>query len=259
MLQSDRNRWQYRARACLRAWGLTPRAGAHYRCHKAMPGYLAEDSGLEASRCQMLALCQRQEASLAAEVRAVEGQLRGKAREIDAIARLKTIPGVGDLVATTIYAWVGEIARFPDTKSLGAYAGLVPAVWQSAASHTTGQITKQGSKALRSALGQSAHLLMNRGRSAEAAPLRAIGARIQTARKRRKIAAVALARHLLRVAFYILRDGPTYSPELLCGSQAAADPQGLSARAREAGTPSISTWSGATVAEPKIWPPSTAT
>jgi len=126
---------------------------------------------------------------------------------------LKTIPGVGDLVAATIYAWVGEIERFPDAKSLGAYAGLVPSVWQSASSHVTGQITKQGSKALRSALVQSAHVLMNRCRSAEAAPLRAIGARIQTSRKRRKIAAVALARHVLRIAYYILRDGTTYSAE----------------------------------------------
>jgi transposase len=92
-------------------------------------------------------------------------------------------------------------------------------VWQSAASHTTGQITKQGSKALRSALVQSAHVLMNRCRSAQAAPLRAIGARIQTSRKRRKIASVALARHLLRIAFYILRDATTYSPELLRGSR----------------------------------------
>jgi transposase len=222
VVQSDRNRWQYRARACLRASGFTPRLGGHY-LRKSMPDYLTVDSGLEESRREMLGLCQRQEASLAAELKAVEAQLRQKTREIDAIARLGTIPGVGDLVATTIYAWVGEIERFPDAKSLGAYAGLVPSVWQSAASYTTGQITKQGSKALRSALVQSAHVLMNRCRSAQAAPLRAIGARIQTSRKRRKIASVALARHLLRIAFYILRDGTTYSPELLRGTRAPED------------------------------------
>jgi len=66
---------------------------------------------------------------------------------------------------------------------------------------------------------------MNRCRGAEATPLRAIGARIQSSRKRRKVAVVALARHLLRISFYILRDGTTYSPELLRGSQAAEDPQ----------------------------------
>ena len=95
-------------------------------------------------RIRMLELCQRQEASLAAEVEAVEAELYGRARGIDAITRLKTITGVGDLVATTIYAWVGEIGRFPDAKSLAAYAGLVPSVRQSAASQQTGQITKQG-------------------------------------------------------------------------------------------------------------------
>jgi transposase len=74
----------------------------------------------------------------------VEAQLREKARESDAIARLETILGVGDLVATTIDAWVAEIERFPDAKSLGAYAGLVPSVWQSAASYTTGRSPSRG-------------------------------------------------------------------------------------------------------------------
>ncbi len=101
MVQRDRNRWQYRARACLRASGHTPRPGAHY-LRKSLPGYLAAGSGLEESRREMLELCQRQEDSLAAELKAVETQLRRRAREIDAIARLKTIPAVGDLVATTI-------------------------------------------------------------------------------------------------------------------------------------------------------------
>jgi transposase len=216
MVQADRNRWQYRARACLRASGHAPRLGGHY-LGKSLPGYLAADGGLAESRRAMLELCQRQEASLAAEVEAVEAALRERARKIDAISRLKTIPGVGDLVATTIYAWVGEIGRFADAKSLAAYAGLVPSVRQSAASQQTGQITKQGSKALRSALVQSAHVVLNRCRGTEARPLRGIGERIMTSRKRRKIAAVALARHLLRVAYYVLRDGTKYSADRLRG------------------------------------------
>ncbi len=216
MLQAERNRWQYRARAALRASGRTLRTGGHY-LRRSLKGYLAPASDLEAPLRETLALCQRQEVSLGLELRRVESELRQRGRSIDAITRLKTIPAVGDLVATTIHAWVGEIGRFPDAKSLAAYAGLVPAVYQSAASQRSGGITKQGSKALRSALVQSAHVLTNRCRTAEAGPLQAIGQRVRTSRGRRKIATVAVARHLLRIAYYVLRDGTTYDAKRLRG------------------------------------------
>jgi transposase len=216
MLQTERNRWQYRARAALRASGRTLRTGGHY-LRRSLKGYLDVASDLEAPLRETLALCQRQETALALELRQVDTELRRKARAIDAIKRLETIPAVGDLVATTIYAWVGEIGRFPDAKSLAAYAGLVPSVYQSAASQRSGAITKQGSKALRSALVQSAHVLINRCRTADARPLQEIGQRVRTSRGRRKIATVALARHLLRIAYYILRDGTTYDPKCLRG------------------------------------------
>ena len=39
--------------------------------------------------------------------------------------------------------------------------------------------------------------------------------RVHTNRARRKIAVVAAARHILRLAYYILRDGSQYDPQLL--------------------------------------------
>ena len=82
-------------------------------------------------------------------------------------------------------------------------------------SQRLGSITKTGSKALRSTLVQAAHVLMNHCRSAEAKPLQAIGERVRSSRGRRKIATVALARHLLRIAYYILRDGTAYDAKRL--------------------------------------------
>ena len=105
--------------------------------------------------------------------------------------------------------------RFPDAKALAAYAGLVPSVRQSGDAQRLGSITKTGSKALRSTLVQAAHVLTNRCRRTDARPLQAIGARVHTSRGRREIATVALARHLLRIAYYILRDGTVYDPKRL--------------------------------------------
>ena len=125
------------------------------------------------------------------------------------------LPGIGPLTATTIYAWVGDVRRFPHAKQLAAYAGLVPAVRQSGGTVHVGGITKQGAPALRATLVQAAHVLLSRCRGADARPLQAIGLRIRGTRGRRKIAVVAVARHLLRIAYYILRDGTTYDAHRL--------------------------------------------
>ena len=78
-----------------------------------------------------------------------------------------------------------------------------------------GRITKQGAPALRATLVQAAHVRLSRCRGPEALPLQAIGLRIRGTRGRRKIAVVAVARHLVRLAFYILRDGTTYEARRL--------------------------------------------
>jgi transposase len=214
MLKTERNRWRYRARAGLRSVGRTAPAGnAHLA--RSLRRWLAPGSGLESHVRELLALCQRQEAALSIEFRRVEKELRVRARRIEPVMRLKTIPGIGDLVAITIYAWVGEIERFPHAKELGAYAGLVPSVYRSASIERLGRITKQGPALLRLALVQSAHVLIARCRRVEAAPLREISARVRSSRGRSKIAVVALARHLLRIAYYVLRDGTTYDHRLL--------------------------------------------
>lgn len=158
----------------------------------------------------------------AAQVRQVEATIRREASSIDAIRRLKTIPAVGDWVSVSIYAWVGDVSRFPNARSLAAYAGLVPSVWQSGTSERSGGITKQGSPALRRMLTQAGHVLLWRCRSVEAAPLKAIPMRVHTARKRRKIAVVAAARHILRIAYYVLRDGTVYDPARLAAAEPAA-------------------------------------
>ncbi len=78
-----------------------------------------------------------------------------------------------------------------------------------------GGITKIGSGALRSVLVQAGHVLLFRCNDEYAAPLQSIAKRIHTNRARRKIAVVAAARHILRLAFYVLRDGKDYNPALL--------------------------------------------
>jgi transposase len=209
LILGDRNRWQLRARSALRASGL------HVRPETYRPGTRLSPVLNVAANCTqevraILELCQRQQTMLGQEQREVDGEIRQRVQSIEAIGRLQTIPGVGPLTATMIYAWVGDVRRFPTAKTLGAYAGLVPQVRQSGATQRMGSITKSGSKPLRSTLVQAANVVMYRCRSADAEPLKAIAARVKGSRGRSKIAVIALARHLLRIAYYVLRDDTTY-------------------------------------------------
>jgi len=214
VLHGDYNRWRYRARTYLRAGGYPVARGV-----VAVRAALAADSpltrGAPASLTHALALCQRQEAALRAELAQLDAALQTRLQTVDAIQRLMTVPGIGPLTATPLYAWIGDVSRFPHAKHLAAYAGLVPSVRQSGDSVQLGRITKQGAPQLRATVVQAAHVLLSRCRGAEAQPLQAIGLRIQGTRGRRKIAVVAVARHLVRLAFYILRDGTTYDPQRL--------------------------------------------
>ena len=176
---------------------------------------ISQPDGLDEQLAQSLDLCTRMEKAAALELQRVEEQLWTHSKQSDALQRLKTIPAVGDLVAAMLYAWIGDVARFPNASELASYAGLVPSSWQSANHCHTGRITKQGTPQLRSILVQAGHVLMFRCQSTEAAPLKSIAMRVHTNRARRKIAVVAAARHILRIAYYILRDGTRYDPKLL--------------------------------------------
>lgn len=70
---------------------------------------------------------------------------------------LCSIPGVGEMTATTILAEIGDIERFPGPKQLVAFAGLDPSVFQSGNFKASkNKISKRGSSYLRKALYQAA-------------------------------------------------------------------------------------------------------
>jgi hypothetical protein len=73
-----------------------------------------------------------------------------------------------------------------------------------------GRITKQGTPLLRATVVQAAHVLLSRCRGPAATRCTRSGSASGGIRGGRKIAVVAVARHLVRIAFSILRAGTTY-------------------------------------------------
>jgi transposase len=141
------------------------------------------------------------------------------AAEKDARAeRLQTIPGVGPLSALTLVSAIDDVRRFERAKQLTSYCGIVPTVRSSGEREQQGSITRQGRSEVRAMWIQAAHSLAQ-SRQLAARPLQRWFARI--ARRRGfRTAIVALARKMLSLAFYLLRDGTRYEPLRL--SQAAA-------------------------------------
>lgn len=83
------------------------------------------------------------------QITAIELELRPIARTDSRVQLLATIPGLGELLALTITAEIGDISRFPNARKLIGYAGLAPTIKQSGQSSWTGPISKAGSPALR--------------------------------------------------------------------------------------------------------------
>jgi len=91
-----------------------------------------------------------------ADAQAADAAVRERAAS-DAIATsLSEVTGIGPVLALTIRAEIGDVARFRRGPELASYAGLVPRVDQSANHCYYGRITREGSPWLRWALVQAA-------------------------------------------------------------------------------------------------------
>lgn len=120
------------------------------------------------------------------------------------IARLMTVPGIGEIWAAVITAEIGPFDRFPNADALEFWAGLTADMKESAGRTQSGHITKAGSATLRWALGKAAVTLCQSDAGQEAIRQRLI------TRIGRPKANVAMARRLLRILYAMMRDGKAY-------------------------------------------------
>ena len=123
-------------------------------------------------------------------------------RPTPAIGPLMTLPGVGKVIAAIFVAEIGDISRFDSAKKLCSWAGLTPKHRESDEVVHRGAITKQGSPLVRWAAIEAVGNYRAKGNE----KLRADYKRIAEHAGKYK-ARVAVARKLLTLVFYALRDG----------------------------------------------------
>jgi transposase len=151
------------------------------------------------------------------EIAALERAIRAAHAKNEASRRLASIPGIGPLVASAILATVPDAGQFRCGREFSAWLGLVPRQNSSGGKQRLGAISKKGDRYLRSLLVVGATSLLRR-RGALSAEHRAWLEGL-LARKSARLASVALANKLARIAWALLAKGGVYRNE---AAQAAA-------------------------------------
>jgi transposase len=90
------------------------------------------------------------------QVRRVEPQLTRQAQQLPAVARLRSIPGVGLRTAEAVAAFLDDPQRFPAAKAVGRYFGLVPCQDQSGDKNRLGPLPRAGAPVVRQRVAEAA-------------------------------------------------------------------------------------------------------
>jgi len=154
-------------------------------------------------------------AALGAQLRTLKAQILEFDRQImawhrsnEASKRLDEIPGVGPMLATALVASVADPRAFRSARNFSAWIGLVPKQHSSGGKDRLGSISKQGDRYLRSLFTAGALAVIRYAKihgTTHRPWLTALLARRPT-----KVAAIALANKIARMAWAMMAKGERY-------------------------------------------------
>jgi transposase len=134
------------------------------------------------------------------EVAMLEGKIRERLRGHVGYRAIQAINGIGPTMAAILVAEIGDVTRFRSAPALCSWAGLTPKHHESDTTVRRGQLTKQGSRLVRWAVIEGT--VRYHGGGKLSADWRAIAER-----RGKNKATVAIARKVLTLVYYGLRDG----------------------------------------------------
>ena len=144
-------------------------------------------------------------------IKAIENAVKSQAKLRKEFQLLKTIPGIGDILALTIMLEVGDISRFPHVGNYSSYCRCVKSEKISNKKKKGENNRKNGNKYLSWAYVEAANFAIRFSPKAQKFYQR------KMAKTKGIVAIKALSNKLARASFYIMRDQVAYDPSKLFG------------------------------------------
>jgi transposase len=142
-----------------------------------------------------------------------EQRIREQVALTPSIQLLKSLPGVGDILAIVIEREIGTIDRFDTAGRLASYAGVVPTVHASGGKTRLGHMRKPSNQYLKWAFIEAANVVVRHRHHPAWKGKYVCHIYDQVARRKGHAVAVgAVARHLAESAFWILKRQQPYRP-----------------------------------------------
>jgi transposase len=173
---------------------------------------IRDDGTLPPLARELFVIHAKEYAQLQARLEEVEDKLMAWHRADECSRRLAKIPGVGPIVASMLVMKTPTPEAFRSAWHFAAWLGLTPKDHSTAGKVRLGVITRAGDEALRSVLVVGATAVirqLRRGQSAPASPW--LVALLK--RKPPKLAAVALANKIARIAWKLMVSGERYAAQ----------------------------------------------
>lgn len=151
-------------------------------------------------------------ASLGDRIRQVDKQLEVLCETYPQTKLLRQVRGVGPITSLAFILTLEDPRRFPKSRTVGAFLGLVPGRKQSGNCDPQRRITKQGDESLRRLLVSASQYLL--GPLGADCDLRRFGLRIASrgGKFAKRRAVVAVARKLAALLHHLWRCGEVYEP-----------------------------------------------
>jgi transposase len=135
------------------------------------------------------------------------------------MARLQQIPGIRDIGAFILVAFVEDVHRFETPKKFVVYIGLNPSVCSSGEKEGRHALSHYGRKDLKTLFAEAAHTVLRAG-----SPLSRWAKRLLARGKPRNVAVCALAQKLALLCWYILMGHPRPRRRRQTGHQTQTPP-----------------------------------
>ena len=168
----------------------------------------AQAADLPALAGELFGLLGRDYARLQEQVKEIEAKLMAWHRENEVSRRLAQAPGIGPIGATMLVMKTPDPHAFRSARDFAAWIGLTPKDHSTAGKVRLGGITRAGDEALRSVLVVGAMSVIRQARQGKGHRSPWLAGLLQ--RKPPKVAAVALANKMARVAWKMMATGECY-------------------------------------------------